>query len=181
MLQIFLLSLLLNSNVSFKEPVDLNRLMKAMDECIMFNPKETKERIKSSRQRALLPEVKIGGRFEQNDLEANKITESSPYLLTDFKSGWVFEVSLKWGLDELLFSNKETDLKKEYQSSLERYISLQRELSESYFRLKEIIKRLQDTNKTDEIESLEKEYNLLNAKINVLTCHKFKTIQEKEE
>jgi len=181
MINILILSLLFNSNVSFKEPVELVKLMKALDECIMFNPKETKERLKSSRHRAFLPEVKIGGRFEQNDLETNKLAESSPYLLTNFKSGWVFEVSVKWGLDEVLFSSKEIELKREYQASLERYILLQKELTDTYYKLKEIIKKLQDTNKAEEMESLEKEYNLLNARINVLTCHKYKTIQEKEE
>jgi hypothetical protein len=58
---------------------------------------------------------------------------------------------------------------------------LQKELTDTYYKLKEIIKKLQDTNKAEEMESLEKEYNLLNARINVLTCHKYKTIQEKEE
>ncbi len=179
--EIIYMMLMITSDVSFKEPVELNKLMKAMDECIMFNPNETKERIKDSHLKALLPELRVGGRFEENDLESNKLAETSPYLLTNFKSGWNIEVSLRWSLDELFFSKDELSLKKDYQSSLDKYITLQNTLSETYYRLVEILKKLEKTDQNQERETLEKEYNLLNSRINILTCHKYKTIQKKED
>lgn len=169
------------ADVSFKEPVELDKLMRAMDECIMFNPAETKAKIRDSRIKALLPEFKLGGRYEENDIEANKLAESSPYLLTNFKNGWAIEATLSWSLNDLLLSKEEINLKKEYQANLEKYISLQNLLSETYYKLKEVLKKLENTKDNTERESLEKEYHLLNARINVLTCHKYKTIHKKED
>ncbi|MGB9600195.1 MAG: hypothetical protein ACPL7I_06555, partial [Myxococcota bacterium] len=124
MIETLFMILIVAEDVSFKEPVELGKLMKAMDECIMFNPDRTKEKIQDSKLKALLPQFKIGGRFEENDIETNKLAESSPYLLTNFKNGWVVEATLIWSFDELLFSKEELNIKREYQSSLEKYISL---------------------------------------------------------
>ncbi|MCX7957704.1 MAG: hypothetical protein N3B13_01500 [Deltaproteobacteria bacterium] len=175
------LMIIFSQNVSFRETEDLGKLMKAMDECIMFSPEETKAKIRKSRLKALLPDISIGGRFEENDLEANKLAESSPYLLTNFKSGWAVEVGLKWSLDSILFSKDELSLKKEYQDSLDKYIALQNTLSDTYHKLTEILKKMENSTDDKERYSLEKEYKLLNSRINILTCHKYKTIHKKED
>lgn len=167
--------------VSFREPVELSRLMSALDECIMFDQKEAKKRIKNSRTKALLPEIVIGGKVEQNDVEANKLAESSPYLITNLKNGWAIELKLRWSLETLLFSKEESDVQKGYQNNIERYLSLQNRLIETYYKLKDLIKKLSETKEQKEIERLSDEYNYLNAKIDILTCHKYKTIQEKED
>ncbi len=180
-IQIFYISYILVNNVSFNEPVELTKLMKALNECIMFNINETKNNIKRSRLKALVPSVNIGGRFEENDLETNKLAETSPYLLTNFKSGWSVDINLRWTLDEIIFSKDEINLRKEYQNNIERYITLQKMLSETYYKIIEILKKIEKTTDREEIKALEKEYDTLNAKINILTCHKYKTIQKKEE
>ncbi|GEM_PF-1984516 len=172
---------LLSSDVSFKEPQDLSKLMKALDECILFNTNETKDKIRNSRIKSLLPEFKIVSKYEENDLESNKLAESSPYLFTNFKSGWTFEVGLKWTLDGLLFSKEEEEIKKDHLISIDKYLSLQNTLSETYYRIVEIVKTLENLENPKERESLEKEYNILNSRINILTCHKYKTINKKED
>lgn len=179
--QLIFLMLFSAQEMSFKEPIDLSKLMRAMDECIMFSPFETKDRIKKSRLKSLLPQLNIGGKFEENDLETNKFAESSPYLLTNFKSGWSVEVNLKWSFDEILFSRDELNLKKDYQSSLEKYISYQSILIDTYYKILDVLKRFENSSDNKERESLEKEYKLLNAKIDVLTCHKYKSIHLKED
>ncbi|MCX7943031.1 MAG: hypothetical protein N2746_00775 [Deltaproteobacteria bacterium] len=169
------------ADTNSKEPVELEKLMKALDECIMFNPDDTKNKIKNSRMKVLLPQLYVSGKLEENDLETNKLAESSPYLLTNFKSGWVIEIQLKWSLDELIYSKDELDIKREYQNSLNKYIELQNKLSTTYYKLIEISRRLEKSTESRERDSLEKEYNLLNSIINVLTCHRFNTINKKEE
>ncbi len=181
MVEVITLIYLTSAQVSFKEPVELGKLMTALDECIMFNQTETKKKMKNSRTKALLPQVSIGGRVEQNDLETNKLAENSPYLLSNFKNGWAIELNLKWSLDELMFSKDEQTIQKEYQNNLERYITLQNNLVETYHRIKDVIKRVSEIKDQKEIEVLSEEYNILNARINILTCHKYKTIQEKED
>lgn len=175
---IFLLTI---SDVSFKEPIELTKLMKAMDECIMFDQKETKDKAKDSRIKSLLPEFTISGRFEENDLESNKLSETTPYLLTNFKSGWIVEVNLKWRLGDIIFSREEIDIRREHRALLDKYLEMQNLLTSTYYRIIEIKKRFESTLSKEERESLEREYELLNAKINILTCHKFKNIHEKEE
>lgn len=177
----FIIIYLTAGQVSFRKPVELNKLMSALDECIMFDQKETKKRIKESRTKALLPEIVIGGRVEQNDVEANKLAESSPYLLTNLKNGWAVELKIRWSLDRLLFSKEENEIQRGYQNNIERYLSLQNELIGTYYKLKDLIKKLSETKERREFERLSDEYNYLNAKIDILTCHKYKTIQWKEE
>lgn len=177
----FIIIYLTAGQVSFREPVELSKLMSALDECIMFDQKETKKRIKESRTKALLPEIVIGGRVEQNDVEANKLAESSPYLLTNLKNGWAVELKIRWSLDRLLFSKEENEIQRGYQNNIERYLSLQNELIGTYYKLKDLIKKLSETKEQREFERLSDEYNYLNAKIDILTCHKYKTIQWKEE